>query len=613
MSGCAPIVYPQPFEMEEKVERAWSALAPDAVVLPCERFPDRTFLSLPLELDLGRPTAVPVTKVVVEPPAKKARPETLSRKGSVAIKVSAKPWHEDDRRAAALYQIQAIVEAWPEAFGLAKLCRQGSSLDFEELTFSLSSAVMHKATSTVVRRLSSLAHYVQWASEAHVAPFPVCKKVAWAYLLHLHKNSAAWSKPSNFRQAINWCRGVLDLIVEDDYLSSPRVVGLCKGMESKAPPPKRAPALTFEEVLFVEAVAAAGENVQDVVVAGAVLFMLFACARASDAARAVSLWVDFSDVDGATVWIDSEVKKSKTAIGSRARLLLPLLAPCVVFRLDWAKSWLEAREHLGLAVEGAIDEGSLVPLFNEAGDWSGRPMSPQHLTAWLRDTLSPNFPDAQRLSSHSLKATGLTWAASAGVPLDTRRLLAHHVHDSARSTETYSRDVVTPAARVLEEVMLAVKDGAFCPDNPRGRQFKEKSRTLQLSNDMPEVDPGVYKSSKPREPEWPLADASDVPKQTDENLSDTVIQRIPPLNGSAMRTSPRTRLSRLPENVALPLPVCRTGAYRTCMLSAAVCTLQTGMRSSCAAESCRTGISRQMWWSWIWGVPTASNAGLTHP
>ena len=444
MSGCARVVCPQPFVMEDQVERAWSALAPEAIALPWERFPDRTFLSLPLELDLARPTAVPVTTVVVEPPAKKPRPGTFSKKGSVAIKVSAKPWQEDDRRAAALYQIQAIVEAWPEAFGLAKLCRQGSGLDFEELTFSLSSAVMHKATSTVVRRLSSLAHYVQWASDARVAPFPVCEKVAWAYLLHLHKNSAAWSKPSGFRQAINWCRGVLDLIVEDDYLASPRVVGLCKGMESKAPPPKRAPALTFEEVLFVEAVAAAGENVQDVVVAGAVLFMLFACARASDAARAVSLWVDFSDVDGATVWIDSEVKKSKTAMGSRARLLLPLLAPCVVFRLDWAKSWLDAREHLGLAVDGAIDEGSLVPLFNEAGDWSGRPMSPQHLTAWLRDTLCPTFPEAQRLSSHSLKATGLTWAASAGVPLDTTDVCSHIMSTTVhvalkRIVETFSR------------------------------------------------------------------------------------------------------------------------------------------------------------------------------
>ena len=161
------------------------------------------------------------------------------------------------------------------------------------------------------------------------------EKAAWAYLLHLQREEAAWSKPSGFRQCINWCRGVLDLVVEDDFLSSPRVVGICKGMESRAPPPKRAPCLTFEEVLFIEALAAAGENVQDVVIAGAVLFMLFASARASDAARAVSLYLDFSDADGSTMWMESEVKKSKTAMGARARLLLPLLAP---YPAPWRRS-----------------------------------------------------------------------------------------------------------------------------------------------------------------------------------------------------------------------------------------------------------------------------------
>ena len=43
--------------------------------------------------------------------------------------------------------------------------------------------------------------------------------------------------------------------------------------------------------------------------------------RASDAARAVSLYVDFPDLGGTAVWIESEVKKSKTAMGSRASAL----------------------------------------------------------------------------------------------------------------------------------------------------------------------------------------------------------------------------------------------------------------------------------------------------
>ena len=94
---------------------------------------------------------------------------------------------------------------------------------------------------------------------------------------------------------MNWCRGVVDLIVEEEFISSPRVVGVCKSFEAKAPAPRRAPALTVAEVMFIERLAASGDNAQDVAIVGAVLFMLFASARASDAARAVSLLVDFSD------------------------------------------------------------------------------------------------------------------------------------------------------------------------------------------------------------------------------------------------------------------------------------------------------------------------------
>ena len=146
-------------------------------------------------------------------------------------------------------------------------------------------------------------------------------------------------------------------------------------------------------------------------------------------------------------------------------------------------------------------------MFNEAGDWS-----------WLRDTLSPDFPDAQRLSSHSLKATGLTWAASAGVPLDTRRFLAPPVHDSARSTETYSRDVPTPAARVSCSRSRRERSPQTSLGEPSSRR---RVADKNLTAAIPEVDPAVFKSPRARDPEWPLADVSDVPKPAEEHRSDT--------------------------------------------------------------------------------------------
>ena len=309
---------------------------------------------VPADMSLSRPDVVPLPDPPVEVVAKRPRVEGFSFSGSVAIKVSAKPWHEEDRRSSALFQIQTVVEAWPNALGLARLCRTLDGMDFEELTYSIEASVSRKATSTIVRRLSSLTHYVKWSATTSITPFPVTEKAAWAYLVHLRRTEAAWSKPGSFQQCINCCRGVLDLEVEPDFMNSPRVAGLCKGFESPVPAPKRAPALTFEEVRYIEAIAASGPNVQDVVIVGAILFMLFACARASDAARAVSLHVDFSDSTGSTVWIEAEVKKSKTAMGARSRMLLPLLVPCGIFDEIWVGHWMEAREHLGLASRGKL-------------------------------------------------------------------------------------------------------------------------------------------------------------------------------------------------------------------------------------------------------------------
>ena len=131
--------------------------------------------------------------------------------------------------------------------------------------------------------------------------------------------------------------------------------------------------------------------------------------------------VQVPDDPCATVWMQASVAKAKTAIGARSRLLLPLIAP--------VSRWLEHRAKLGLACGGDTPLGSVIPAFTSDGDLAGRPMTSQEITRWLRSALaSAGAEDAERLSSHSLKASCLTWASQAGVGLDLRRLLAHHVH-----------------------------------------------------------------------------------------------------------------------------------------------------------------------------------------
>ncbi|CAE6968747.1 unnamed protein product [Symbiodinium natans] len=65
------------------------------------------------------------------------------------------------------------------------------------------------------------------------------------------------------------------------------------------------------------------------------------------------------------------------------------------------------------------------------------------------------------------------------MPLELRRLLAHHIHDGA-STETYSRDVLAPAARELEEILTAIQSGELLPDATCSQTRAHATTLLEL-------------------------------------------------------------------------------------------------------------------------------------
>ena len=101
-------------------------------------------------------------------------------------------------------------------------------------------------------------------------------------------------------------------------------------------------------------------------------------------------------------------------------------------------------------------------------------MQADELTTRLRDVLvhigyTPG--DAQRFSSHSCRATLLSWAAKAGLPMEVRRLLAGHAKSDERSPLAYSRDALAGPLAALEKVLHAVRQGTFEPDCTRSGRW----------------------------------------------------------------------------------------------------------------------------------------------
>ena len=75
--------------------------------------------------------------------------------------------------------------------------------------------------------------------------------------------------------------------------------------------------------------------------------------------------------------------------------------------------------------------------------------------------------EGRRISTHSCKATCISWCAKHDVSPEHRAILARHSVAALGPTALYSRDIITAALRSLEKVIQAVKGQMFFPDRTR--------------------------------------------------------------------------------------------------------------------------------------------------
>eukprot|EP00971_Amphidinium_carterae_P163909 3249356-Amphidinium_carterae.2 len=90
-------------------------------------------------------------------------------------------------------------------------------------------------------------------------------------------------------------------------------------------------------------------------------------------------------------------------------------------------------------------------------------MTPNEGATWLTTFLAlAKTPqrEGQKLGSHSLKATILSWAAKWGMSSDIRRALGQHFNLQDRSVDVYSRDQVAPCLRSLSATFIQPEEKA---------------------------------------------------------------------------------------------------------------------------------------------------------
>eukprot|EP00435_Cladocopium_sp_Y103_P004853 s3129_g1.t1 len=129
---------------------------------------------------------------------------------------------------------------------------------------------------------------------------------------------------------------------------------------------------------------------------------------------------------------------------------------------------------------------SPLPAPNSAGEATIRPLSTKEFSVWIRMILSKAEllgPEA-RLSSHSCKATLLSFLAKYGASVPDREILGGHT-SRFKSVITYSRDSVASPLRTLCSMSQMIRDGTFRPDCTRSGYFvsvaKQETITIEDS------------------------------------------------------------------------------------------------------------------------------------
>lgn len=354
-----------------------------------------------------------------------------------------------------------------------------------------------KATSTLGKRLGSMSRYASHCEKIQSHAFPLSERSLYSYLSALNNDpGVSASAGKSFLEAVRFSAAVLGLHGLERDKVPPRVSGLAEMLARRAPCVKQASPLTVQQVALLEETCCNADSIQDRILVGGLLLMLYSCARASDMARVVKLVIDRvdpsrvgSDKQFVAGFIEAGALQTKGARSqAHKRTLLPLVAPMAgISDWKWWDSYLQAREAMGMVDKHGLAH-PLLCRFDGQGCALTDALQASEIGCYLRNVLKVEHASSNDIRSHSLKVTMLSWMAKAGCSLSVRRSLGHHLDPGSRSATIYSRDAMAPPLRELCRILKMVADGTFAPDNTRSGRFRDESQAIPAAQTRAESD-----------------------------------------------------------------------------------------------------------------------------
>lgn len=368
----------------------------------------------------------------------------------------------------------ALIESWSEVEDEA-ICAIKSAVDFRDKAQILVDIFYNKAPQTLMKRVNSLARIVNGLSYSDQA-FPCSEGEFYAFVKSESEAGAPTSRLKAYFEAVVFARHVLGVESLQKIIDSRRCYGACNAKQRSDP--RQADPFTVKQMTILHEILRADSEAHawDRLMAGMLLFCVYARSRWSDAQHAEKL-IEDRDTDLILQFIEVKTSVRKTARSLHLRhMFLPLAAPAFGVTDDgWGEQWLEVRRSLGVEDLGSYP---LMPAPGADLSPTKRALSTQEAKKWIASLLGPdNMQAGARLTSHSCKATCLSFMAKRGASFEDRLTLGYH-SNKLRIAMVYSRDSAARPLALLCHVLNEIRTGVFEPDNTRSGRLKSDAKKL---------------------------------------------------------------------------------------------------------------------------------------
>ena len=349
---------------------------------------------------------------------------------------------------------------------------QGESADI------VSSVVGVKSPATIVKRANSLLAFIRWCHwTGKDADNFFQESFIWEYFQYLKSSSAPASKADSMMSALRFAFYVLGFECLSCAVASRRLVGASDLMLAGKRLLRQALVLSVPQVKRLHSILADSErHLMDRVLAVHILFALYGRCRHSDLLDIHAMEFDL-DSKGGFVILSTCSHKTGRVAALKTRLM-PIVIPARgVDGSIWPVQALDVLKSAGGFKANPINGPLVHAPAGGIGAFMNRGLRSTEVSRALRCFLGLPEPtpgcNDEIVSSHSLKATLLSWAARFGLTPQTRSLLGRHTSCLNETFAIYSRDLTCAPVAELQKLIDSVASGAFDPDGERTKFFME--------------------------------------------------------------------------------------------------------------------------------------------